>query len=433
MALEKVAPALCGTLMFAALSVVAGGEKVEDLLFQDELGMRTISPEVKPLRHTESPPPIPKAVARGQLYPQQYANDQQNSRLSTNIAAGAFRVRWQSPVNPFFDPGFVLNGAARVVVQAGEWQMLDLNGQSIATDRRSFGPVLIDEPNALMYYINPAGFLAARKLNDGTQLYNFLPRFGDSYGRTLISRQGQRMLIAGVEQPRGAHGDFEPSKSIIEAFDLGDRPTVDEMGNLTSLVGRGTLIVPSIGMLTAAVGDEVVAAIPDRIYLMDQNLKIKAAFEAEFAPLAMSLDEAGRIYLVSSAKDHIHLSLITPAGDQLYSFDLPPGTNVTQPPIVDYDHTAYLVAGQRIIAVDQHGKLKWSKNTPGSVAGASVTTDDHLLVAEGGTVALYDDRGVRRQVFQAGEEFVTPPILTAKGEILVASKTHLYCLTAEAR
>ncbi len=424
-----MAPPLCGLATIAALDVGAGGEKVQELLFQDETGMRTISADAKPLRHAATAPSFSRASAGTGLYPKPYANDQQNSRLSATVSSG-FRVRWQSQLNPTFQPEFVLTDASRIVVQSAEWQMFDADGRPIASDRRSFGPIVMDGANQLMYLINPAGYLVARKLGDGSQLYNFLPQFGDSYARTFISRQGQRMLIAGSERPRGSHGDFVPANSIIEADDLGERPTVDEMGFLTSLVERGSLMIPSIGLRTAGINDQVIAAVPGRLYLLDANLKIKDTVEAEFTPVAMSLDEAGRIYLVSSVKDRTHLWMLTPAGEQIYSFDLPPGTSVIQPPLVDYDHTAYLIAGQHITAVDHAGKLKWSKSVAGSIAGASVMADDHLLIAEGGTVAIYDTRGERRAIFQSpGEDLATPPVLSAKGEILVASATHLYCLS----
>jgi hypothetical protein len=417
-------------LFFLAVAVallIAGGKKVQNLIFQDEKDSVEISPAAKPIRQSSTPLTVLRAAPGTALYIKQYANDQQNSRLHSVIPPGAFRVRWRSAVHETLKPNFVLHDGNRIVVQAAEWRLFDMDGKLIGADRLALGYILMDAPNDLMYVTNPAGYLAARKLADGVQLFNFLPRFGNSYARIFITRKDQRMIIAGVERPRGAHGDFEPTKSLIETFDLGSPPRVDSMGFLDSLLPKSSMTIPSIQLIVAGVNEKLVAAIPNRVYFMDSRLKVETALDAEFEPVTLSLDEAGRVYLAVKTGERTQLWVLSPTGEQFYSFALPPATSVTQPPVVGYDHTVYLVTGQTLIAVGTDGKIRWSKAGKGRIVGASVTSDDQLLTGEGAEVALYNSKGERRLVCSIPEgEILTPPILTSTGEILVASAQAVY-------
>jgi hypothetical protein len=415
----------------AAACLLAGGRKLQNLLLQDQNGSAELSPPVKPLRSVKTSPPTSRATVGNALYPKQYANDAQNSRLSAAVLARVYRTRWQSPINADFDPEFVLHDDGRIVVQAAEWQMFDAEGKRVAADRLALGHAVLDAPNELMYIVNPAGFLAGRRLSDGVQTFNFLPRFGDSFARTFISRRGTRMLIAGSERPRGAHGEFEPTRSLLDLFELGSPLRVDEMGNLASADLQASMIVPSVTMLVAGQDERLVAAIPNGIYVMNWTLKVEAAFGTDFEPVAMSLDDGGRILLVAQKGERKRLLQLSTAGEQFWHVDLPPGIEVIQPPVVGYDHTAYVIGRNHVVAVGPDGKAKWSK-TASAVAGASVTSDDRLLASEENAVMLFNPAGERRRVFAIPDgSFSTPPILTAGSEILVASNTHLFCLSAD--
>jgi len=414
----------------AAASLAAGGKKVQSLLYQDQNGSIESSPAIKPLQPSTAPPSIARASVGQARYPRQYANDALNSRLSAEVPRRVYRLRWQTPVNPAFAPQFVLYGDSRIVIQTAEWQMFDLGGKSIAADRLGLGHAVIDDSNHLLYVVNIAGYLAGRQLSDGVQSFNFLPRFGDSMVRTFIARKDRRMLIVGIERPRGAHGEFVPSQSVIELVDLGSPLRIDSMGNLESADPKASVTIPSVNTLVAAVNDRVIVAIPNCIYVMNWNLKVEAAFGSDFEPVAMSLDEAGRIWLVAHAGQRARLFMISPAGEQFYAVDLPAMT-IVQPPVIAWDHGAYIVGREQLVAIGPDGKVKWSKPSMGTVAGAAVTADDSLLASEGSAVTLLSPSGERRRVFSVPDgDLTTPPVLTADSEILVASSAKLYCLSS---
>jgi hypothetical protein len=146
--------------------------------------------------------------------------------------------------------------------------------------------------------------------------------------------------------------------------------------------------------------------------------------------MAFSLDEAARIYLVVQNGERIALWLLTPEGEQVYACEFPPGlTTVAGPPIVSHDHVAYVISGQQILAVAPDGKIEWMRSAHGSLAGATVTADDYLLVSDGDSLVALNRRGDRHVLYSiTGAPLSTPPILTAGGQLLAASGTALYCL-----
>jgi hypothetical protein len=99
------------------------------------------------------------------------------------------------------------------------------------------------------------------------------------------------------------------------------------------------------------------------------------------------------------------------------------------PPIVGRNHRAYILGTNRVLAIDPDGKLAWVRPLKSAQAAAVITKDDQLLVADGSDLAAFDTTGERRTLHSfAGELLVTPPVITKRGEILVASQRRLYSL-----
>jgi hypothetical protein len=166
------------------------------------------------------------------------------------------------------------------------------------------------------------------------------------------------------------------------------------------------------------------------IYIMDWDLNVKSAWDGEFEPQAISLDEAGRIYMNVKTADRSEMWLLSQNGERYYAFALPGGPlHLPIPPIVGYDHTAYILAGDQIYSVAPDGKLQWARAAAAKIGGAAVTPGDELLVSEGPEVVAYGKKGDRRKIWSSsGEPLTTPPVTAAGGQLLAASSTTLYCL-----
>ena len=396
------------------------------------LGGREIDPPRTAIRPAAARPPIPPATPGGAAgYLRPYANDQLNSRVVTALPQGPWALRWRVDLHPRFTPSFVLQGGDRVVVQAGELRLLDLDGGPIATGRVGGGPIVLDPDHGLFYRFLPGSFFAACQLADGRQLYLINPSRGDMATRPFLARRGDRLAFVALERALDPHGHHVPDTSRVEVLDIGGPVQMDALELLRIRSSPGEIQFPMAHLLAALAGDTLVCAAPGRIYRVDLDLNIVVALEGDFAPLAMSLDEAGRIYLVVATPERRELWLLTPEGERIYAAALPKtAADPICPPIVGHDHTAYLLLGPWIHAVGAGGELRWSRAAGGALAGAIVTGDDRLVTVEGNEIAAYNATGERRALAALpGAALCTPPVLTGRGEFLVASPERAYCLS----
>lgn len=388
-----------------------------------EVAARPISPARSPAVLAAASP------VAGAACPQPYANAEMNSRLPAPLPAGAWRIRWQTSTNSAFRPSFVTQDGDRILEQGeGLWQLFDLDGKAVANGR--YGPsfVVLDAQHSMFYLVDSNNFIVGYRLGDGKKQFMTPPAFSRIFARPLLARRGNRLLIVGVEQEGYPHRPSPPNQSVVEFKELGDRLEVDSSGLLMSLTSAGKLLV-NTSTLFPAMGDEtVVFAVPGRIYMAALDLTMKGALEADFEPLGLSLDEAGRIYLLARTDGRLALWLVTPQGEQLMSFDIAPNLQPGAVPIIGYDHRVYLLAADRVLCVGADGKLAWEH--VGHIGGAGVTADNQLLGSAGTEVAAFDKEGKRKVLFTFGESIVTPPVMTAAGDILVASQNKLYCLAA---
>jgi hypothetical protein len=390
---------------------------------------KDVSVPGKPLLVAPSPPPIPRAPVQGtETYSRPFGDQRMNSRLPYPIPAGPWRVAWASPVDPAYRPLFVLQTADRVAIYSGRWQLFDMKGRPIASGPLGGGPLNLDPATSLALTFIPEGYLSARALQDGREVFKLRPMLGDMYSRVYLGRHDNLMLVVGWERQLDPDRVEPNPKSLFEVLDLGKNPHANEMGTLATGKAIGLMLIHSPATLAGASGDSILAAAPGHLYRIGWNLDLKEAWEADFEPQAISTDEAGRIYMTVSAGKRSELWLVTPNGERLYSFLVPDSAQVLKvPPIVGYDHTAYLLAGQHIYAVGSDGKLLWAKAARRTLVGAIVTANDRLLVTEGSEIVAYDEKGQREILIQLPEEpFVTPPVLTADGGIFAATARALY-------
>lgn len=364
-----------------------------------------------------------------------YANARLNSRLAGSLPAGDWRVRWQSELPPDFAPEFLMQSGSRILAQGAEiWLLLDLEGKAIRQGGRAPGDLLLDPENGLFYHVKHSGYVQARRLADGEEAFSFLPLYGEGYRRSALARRGSQMLLHSFELPETEPERVRvPDLTILELKDLGDPIQRDEQGYLTSDADRTNLSSRTIPMLVALNGDAPVIAAPGHLFLADRDLTIRADLTGDFTPVAMSLDEAGRIYLIVRTQGRAALWVVTQNGERQTAFLLPEGATVReQPPIIGWDHTVYLVIGDTVAAVAPDGMKRWEHALPGRFAGASVTADGQLLIGTGDDLLVLDGQGNRRVLHNfAGEHLATPPLLTTTGELLIASHRRLFCLTRQ--
>lgn len=375
--------------------------------------------------------PLPRAhPLPGRGCPRPYLNEQLNSRLAYPLPPGVWAVRWQAELDEKFPARYVLEGGDRILVQTEyRWELFSSAGKPIASEFLGPGNVVLDARRGLVHCVDRDGMMASYRFADGKRDHYFLPFGGDLFERTFVAKRGRRMVIAAFERQR-PDMVVMPEHSAVEVVDLGDPPAV-EREYLLSAKREAVVEYPAAG-LKAAMNEETLAlAMRNRIVFTDLRLGPGAAFSDSFFPFALALDEADRAYLLAGDRVPRALWLLTPRGERVYSFEFPSDMQVPRrPPVIGYDHRAYVLTRDRVLAVSPEGKLAWERPAGAPIGGAAITANDWLLVAAGPALAAFDAQGQRRELRAfPGEQLLTPPVLTSDGDLLVASAKRLYRLT----
>jgi hypothetical protein len=333
-------------------------------------------------------------------------------------------------------PTAIMATGNRILVQAADqWQLFDTEGKALASGPLHVSEVVLDRAHELFYHNEPVGLIAARRLTDGGRLFLVAGYAGNNYRRAFLSRRGRKLIVASVEFVTNPHSNYFPNLSAVNVVDVGEPHEVDSLTGILRSARPLAELTRDISLLFAALHDETLyLATRDRVYLADLDLKIRAELAGQFEPVAMSLDEAGRIYLLVRAEGRTALWLLSPQGERLMAFTMPSDLKLTAtPPIVGYNHRVYVLGADRMLAINPDGKLAWVRPVNGQRGGAVITADDQLLVSDGRDLAVFNQEG-QRSVLSSfdNETLFTPPVLTASGEILVASERRLYLLAPKA-
>jgi hypothetical protein len=390
-----------------------------------------VEPPVTTIKSATVPPPA-KATARSD-YLMPFGNASMNSRLPGQLPAGTLKAAWTAPLKPGMPASFVVQGGDRALAEgSGLWQLFDNAGKGVGEGRYGSSHVVLDPPNSLFYFLDTNNFIAAFRTGNASRLFITSPSFGETFARTLLTRKGNRFVVAGVEQQGFPHRPTEANLSVVEYFDLADKMEIDSSGLLFSLTASGKFLVHTTKLKAAMYGDTVALAVPGRVLISSSDMKMKRALEGDFEPLMLSADEAGRLYMIVTSGGTRQLWILTAEGALAGTLALKTEWDTfIAPPAVGYDHRVYLVTKAWAICADAAGKLLWEKPVGGSAAGAAVTTDGHLVVTAGAEVASFDAQGTRKVLHTlSGDSFSTPAVVTARGEVLAASRSRLYCLTS---
>lgn len=391
-------------------------------------------------RATAPPGGPPSEAASAQTdtgYPRPYANAQLNSRLPETLPEDSvWEARWRVALDPFFPSPFVLQAGNRILLQGqGRWQLFDHQGMQIAIENYGDSDIVLDQEHSLAYMVDSFGRGLAMNLADAQPAFIFPIEGTNDYRRTFLARQGDRMVVTSFMRPTNPHNPVAPAASFAEVYHLGTPLRIEE-GMLISSVREAMLSYYEERVLAALQHETLVIALPGRVIRTDLQLNVQNTLEDTFTPLAMSLDEAGRAYLIvevpgeDETTQHPALWVVAPDGQRLVDVEIPevPGLAYA-PPIVGYDHRVYIPLSDRILALSPEGDVLWNKHAGGTIAGAVITVENQLLVAAGSLIAAFDAQGTRTVLYHAeGEGWTTPPVLTDRQRILVASEQHLYCL-----
>lgn len=365
-----------------------------------------------------------------------YINDQLNSRLPKDLADGPLAVRWKADLAPEFPSAFVLAAGNRIVTEApGRWQLFDAEGKALGAGKLGAGDVVMDASNGLLYTIDPYGVIEAYRLSDGALAYSVSISGGEEWQRAFYARRGNEFAIVSFSRLLQPHAAATPSGVSVDVQDLGN-PIDVQQEIVVSAKQKSRLYFEAPRAFAALLGDALITAIPNEIEVTAFGETVRRRLLDKFDAGPLSLDESGRIYILSShGAPQPSLWVLTQEGERVAAFATPADFTLTAtPPVVGYDHQIYLASRREIIMLSAQGALLWRRPSQGAIAGIAVTPAGSLIVAEGSSLSAFDSKGERQVLYKfEGESLSTPPAMTPSGDIVVASTKRLYCLAGAAR
>jgi hypothetical protein len=359
----------------------------------------------------------------------QYSDHSRSSRCPNKLADSAtWQIRWRTELPTALQPQYLMHSANRTVLAgANQWCLIDERGQKIGNLMLRASGVSIDPENGLFYAADRYGYVVGRRLADAVEALGVYGHFGPDFARNQIIRNGSQLLIVSVQLPPDPFAGRDAELSMAEVHDLGDPITLDKDKVVISDKITRNLIRKTTQLISAYENGTLVLGVKDRLYVADSNLKISAALAGKFVPIWLSLDTQRNIYAIVHEGDKLALWGVTLAGVRFLSVQLPSEFDrMLAPPIIGYDNRVYIVAPDQVIAVESPGRVVWQRPL-GGAAGAVVAADDQLLVSDGARVLAFDRDGKGRVLFSVGNDMLlTAPILTAPGDLMVASSMWLY-------
>mgnify|MGYP001038461348 CR=1 FL=1 len=154
------------------------------------------------------------------------------------------------------------------------------------------------------------------------------------------------------------------------------------------------------------------------------------AIEGRFDTFDVSIDDGSKVAFVPvrQGDDLVMWMIPLDANGSIGRHKIPGrAKKVLGPPVLG-KRLRVLVLDTGILALGLDGKRVWERRGVPS-GGISITSDDHVLVADGPKVSAIDPRGRETEIWSGGDVvLVSPPILDASGLLLVASEEALHAL-----
>lgn len=369
--------------------------------------------------------PLPSAQASPlTAVTHRFGNPALNSRLSVALPDGTWKLRWQTDLQSGLNPAAVLSGPNRLLVWGWQgWQLFEPDGKALANGLLDSSDVFLDPQDSVLYAVDNMGRFSARRADNGDRSFALDGPSVRRFQVAFIARHQQYLIVSGVARLPQPHAVVKPHTSVLQSHSLSPGAAMLER----------ELMRDAPQVLTAMSRDTVMIAASNHVYLLGTDLNIRAAMEGDFEPLAMSVDEVRRIYLIIRDRQGQAFWVLTPEGRLLVSYRLPGGLRAgSVPPLVDYRHQAYILADGRLFAISPEGKLLWEQTVSPAALG-SIAANGVLVLANGSELDAVAPDGQRRTLHQFDEWLRAPAILTAQGELIAATEHRLYCLSPQTK
>jgi outer membrane protein assembly factor BamB len=155
------------------------------------------------------------------------------------------------------------------------------------------------------------------------------------------------------------------------------------------------------------------------------------AIEGRFEAYDVAIDDGGLACVIVRQADALLLWTVPVAGSaSIGRHRIANGPRRALGPPVLGKSLRVVVLDTGMLALGLDGNRVWERRGAPPTGGVSITSDDHVLVADKGKIIAIDPRGRASELWADNDVvFVTPPIIAAMGLLFVASDAYLHALS----
>ncbi len=362
-----------------------------------------------------------------------FSNEAHNGRSAVKLAKNLWSQKWKVPLDESLTPRHILFCNDYIIVYGnGQWQLFSMQGKTLNSGAAGFSELYIDKQTGLFFFADYNGLIQARNLQDGSHKYSFFPMFSTGYSRPAFFRKERLLDILSVEENENPHGNVTLRSSVIEAVDIGEPETIDDNGYLLSAHRLKDIQVNSTEVNAVFSDNLAVVAAPDQIIITGAELKIARIIKGEFKPVAMSMDESGRIYIVASLAGSVGkknaLWVIDSSGSKLADIELPGGAESFNPPLLGYGLKLYVTSDKHIYSINLKENSFTEVPFEKPLGGAVISSDNKIVLAAGKMIFGIDDNGETIYLTHLDDDkWITNPVFAGNDNLICSTGKFLYC------
>ncbi len=349
-------------------------------------------------------------------------------RASSPLLCDRFDVVWSVPLGPATSPTSLLVGHACIVVEGRHRLAVTRQGQMASSHSGRPRAKWLDASGPRLLSDAPEGGLSSYTLPGGARECSIALSLPSGHVTCAVLPGPDQLLVVMTSQRTHGGGD----DVVVEVVRAHDWQQIQN-GRLYGLEPVAGMIREQDWLAEAALAATgPVLATADGILWCDWWLRPLAEHLHALRPLALSVDRAGRAFVIGNDDLRArHLVIVHPGGPVQTSISLPEADAgevqpvEAQPVLVASDGSGYLVTPGQILRLSAEGRVEWSR--PCGARPRAALAGNGLLLLVDDDLSVLDPAGERTLLWKPPAALVTPPILVGR-EVVVASHDHLFLL-----
>jgi hypothetical protein len=362
-------------------------------------------------------------VAPGNAWPLADGSAGRTCRTSHPLLHGRWLPVWGAPLGEAAAPTSLLVGGGFIVAEGRSRCLWDAQGCPMAQIPSGSRASWLDPDGSRLLSDGSEGGLGSRSVPSlaiECSIMLSLPS-GHLTGALLPGPDRTLLVLTRKRTPRG------PNDVVVEVVRARDWQHIED--------GRLYGLDPIAGMIreqdcfaeVALAKTGPVLATPDGVLWCDWQLRPLAECPHSLHPRALSVDAAGRAFIVGNDDPlESRVLVVPPGGPAVARHSVPSARDFdVQPPLILPHGASYVLSPGELLALSPAGQAMWRQPCGNHPRGT--TTANGLLLLADEVLYAVDPAGQRMLLWTPPSPLVVPPILL-DGRIVVATSDQLFML-----